>query len=147
MPQHFHDLDFLSPYNRTKPRFTALAEAVLKQADDLFALPESMLSSCSLEGAVGPQLDAFGMLAGIPRQPNSSDEDYRFLLRARIAARRWNGTNETLPEILALAFPDRRATLADNQDGTVTAFLPGEAPPFPLLDLFPVPAGIRLTNP
>lgn len=145
MTQRFNYLDFIPPHNLLKPRFTALAEAVLSQANDLFAFLASLSSAWSLDEAVGVQLDTIGALAGIPRPPGASDADYRLYLRARIAARQWDGTNETLPAILVQAFPGRTAALVDNQDGTVTATLSGEAPPFPLSDLFPVPAGVRLT--
>ena len=52
---------------------------------------------------------------------------------------------ETLPEILAMAFPDAEATLTDNQDGTVTASL-SEETAFPLESLFPCPAGISFSE-
>ncbi len=146
MTQRFNYLDFLSPHNRLKPRFAALAEAVLSQVDDLFSLLDSMISDCGLDEAAGLQLDTLGALACIPRPPNASDADYRLYLKARIAARQWDGMNETLPAALAQAFPGRTARLVDNQDGTVTATLSGDAPPFPLSELFPVTAGIRLTS-
>ncbi len=144
MTQRFDYMDFIPPHNRLKPRFAALAEAVLAQANDLFALLASLTSSWSLDEAIGVQLNTIGALVGILRPPNASDTEYRLFLRARMAARQWDGTNETLPAILARAFPERTATLVDNQNGTVTASLSGDAPPFPLSDLFPVAAGIRL---
>ena len=144
MPQRFNYLDFLSPHNRQKPRFTALARAVLSQANDLFALLDTLPQAWSIETAVGQQLDTLGALTNIPRPPNTGDEDYRLYLRARLAAKNWDGTNETLPSVLARAFPDRTATLIDNQDGTVTFTLDGAAPPFPLEELIPLPAGVRL---
>ena len=138
-------LDLFSPVHRQKPRFMALASAVLSQAADLLALiQDGIPEAFSLETASGRQLDALGNLINVSRPASdTSDEDYRFLLRARIAANHWNGTNETLPETLAEAFPGRTAMLKDNLNGTVTASLSGEAP-FPLADLFPVPAGVRL---
>ncbi len=144
MTLRFNYLDFLSPHNRLKPRFAALAEAVLTQTNDLFSLLDSMITECGLEEAIGLQLDTIGALACIPRPPGASDTDYRLYLRARMAAHQWNGTNETLPTILAQAFPGRTAKLVDNQDGTVTATLSGNAPTFPLSELFPVPAGVRM---
>ena len=146
MLQRYNYLDFISPHNRGKPHFSALAEAVLSQANDLFALLASLPSAWSLEVAVGPQLETLGAWVNIPRPPNASDDDYRLLLRARIAAQNWDGTNETLPGILAFAFPGRTATLTDHQDGTVSATLSGEAPPFSLEELFPIPAGVRLIS-
>ncbi len=145
MPAPLNYLDLLSPSQRMKPRFCALTEAVLSQAMDLFALLDQSLTAFSLEEAVGKQLDTLGALCGVPRpSAATSDEDYRLLLRARIAAHHWNGSNETLPEALSFAFPGRNAKLRDNQDGTVTAFWDGGSLPFPPEELFPRPAGIRL---
>ena len=140
-------LSLFSPAVRGKPRFMALAGAVLSQAADLLRLArEDYPAAFDLESAAGAQLDALGGLADVPRPlPSTPDEDYRFLLRARIAAHHWDGTNETLPAVLAAAFPGREARLIDNQDGTVTASLSGDVP-FPLSELFPCPAGIRLIS-
>ena len=146
MTQRFNYMDFFSPHNRLKTRFSALAEAILSQVNDLFSLLASLPSAWSLDEAIGVQLDAVGALAGIPRPPDTSDMDYRLLLRARIAAHQWDGTNETLPGILAQAFPDRSAVLVDHQDGTVSAFLSGTASTFSMKELFPVTAGVRLTE-
>ena len=146
MVQRYNYLDFLSPHNRMKLRFAALAEAVLSQVNDLFSLLGSMISECRLDEAVGVQLDVIGALAGVPRPGGVSDDDYRVYLRARIAARQWDGTNESLAGILAIAFPGRTAKMVDNQDGTVTATLSGDAPGFSLEELFPVPAGVRLAE-
>lgn len=138
-------LSLFSPAVREKPRFMALAAAVLSQAADLLALVrEGVPEAFSLDTAVGWQLDALGELLDVPRPgPSVSDEDYRFLLRARIAVHHWDGTNETLPAVLEAAFPGREAKLIDQMDGTVMASVSGELP-FPLAELFPVPAGVRL---
>ena len=138
-------LSLFSPFNQQKPRLMALASAVLSQAADLSALVlEAFPEAWSLETARGRQLDGLGTLLNVPRPaPSTSDDDYRFLLRARIAANHWDGTNGTLPAALEAAFPGREARLIDNMDGTVTASVSGDLP-FSMEDLFPVPAGIRL---
>ncbi len=147
MVQRYNYLDFLTPHNRMKARFAALVEAVISQVNDLFVLLDSISAAWSLEEAVGVQLDGIGALAGILRPGGVSDEDYRVYLRARMAARQWDGTNESLARILAIAFPGRTAKLIDNQDGTVTATLSGDTLPFSLAELFPTPAGVRvITN-
>ena len=137
-------LSLLPPSARAKPRFTALVSAVLDQVNDLLdfysvRMPEAF----SLSAAEGFQLDTVGLLAGFPRPSSgTSDEDYRCYLRAKIAAARWSGTNEDLPQILAQAFPNQTAAMTDNLNGSVTLSLSGAAP-FPLETLFPVPAGIQ----
>ena len=138
-------LALFTPAVQEKPRFMALAAAVLSQAADLLALVrEGVPEAFSLDTAVGWQLDALGELLDVPRPgPSVSDGDYRFLLRARIAVHHWDGMNETLPAVLEAAFPGREAKLIDRMDGTVAASASGELP-FPLAELFPVPAGVRL---
>ena len=140
-------LEMFPPATREKPRFMALARAVMTQAAELVALVQTEIPAAyDLETASGRQLDALGELLNVPRPlPSTSDEDYRFLLRARIAVHHWDGTNESLPEVLAAAFPEREAKLIDNQDGTVTASVSGNLP-FSLEELFPVPAGVRLVH-
>ena len=139
--------DYLSLFTsavREKPRFMALASAVLSQAADLLSLVQTGFPEAyALESAAGKQLDTLGELLGIPRpSASTSDADYRFLLRARIAANHWDGTNGSLPAVLARAFPGMDARLVDNQDGTVTFSLFGDVP-FPPEELFPVPAGVK----
>ncbi|MFS7251237.1 DUF2612 domain-containing protein [Rahnella rivi] len=53
---------------------------------------------------------------------NLSDETYRIILKAKIAINHWNGTNETLPEILdtALAGSGLTMQIVDNQDMTIS---------------------------
>ncbi len=139
-------LDLLTPHHRAKPNAEALTAAILAQAEDLLALLASLPSALSPDTAEGNQLDLLGALMNIPRpEEGLSHEDYRFYLCAKRASHFWDGTNETLPAVLEAAFPGRTAVLKDNQDGTVTASLSGETPPFSLTELFPVPAGIRLT--
>ena len=128
-------LNLFTPAVREKPRFMALASAVLSQADDLFSLLQSDFPEAySLDTAVGAGLNLLGAQLGIPRPaPDTPDEDYRFLLRARIAARHWDGTNGSLKETLDLGFPGAGAFIKDNMDGTVTGNVD-----------FPCVAGIRL---
>ena len=121
----------------------ALAGAILGQAEDLRSLVrEGFPQAYTLESAVGAQLDALGALADTPRPAGCEDEDFRFLLRARRAAQRWDGTNGGIPRALEEAFPGRDARMTDNQDGSVTLRLARPAP-FPLDQLFPLPAGIN----
>ena len=137
-------MDFLSPHNRMKARFSAWAAAVLEQAYDLFRLADGIVAGLDLETAVGTQLDLIGALARVLRPVGAGDEAYREYLRARIAAKNWDGTNEGLAETLAFAFPGKNARLIDNMDGTVSAALEGAVPGFDLAEIFPLPAGVRI---
>ena len=137
-------LSLFSPVHQQKPRFMALASAVLSQAEDLLTLLQSVFPEArTIDTAADSSLDALGALLNVPRPASVSDEDYRFLLQAKIACRRWDGTNEPLPAILAAALPRLDAACDDNADGSVAVTLSGD-PPFPLKDLIPVPAGIQL---
>ena len=140
-------LEMFPPATQEKPRFMALAGALLTQTAELLALVQTGIPAAyDLETASGAQLNALGELLNVPRpMPSTSDENYRFLLRARIAVHHWDGTNESLPDVLEAAFPGRNPKLIDNQDGTVTASVSGTMP-FSLEELFPVPAGIRLVH-
>lgn len=53
------------------------------------------------------------------------DEDYRTMLRAKIGANKWDGTADTLPEILHEIYSnqDINITFTDNQDMTVTVYV------------------------
>ncbi len=102
-----------------KPRFLALASAVLGQVTDLAALFDG--AAFSFETATGFFLDSLGEISGVTRvTPGMSDMDFREYLRQMIALHHWDGTNGSLKETLDQAFPDGNAVITDNMDGTVT---------------------------
>ena len=128
-------LEMFPSATRGKPRFMAMAGAVMTQTAELLELVQTGIPAAyDLETASGAQLDALADLLNVPRP-----------LPSRSAVHHWDGTNESLPEVLAAAFPGRDAKLIDNQDGTVTASVSGNLP-FSLEELLPVPAGIRLVH-
>ena len=137
-------LNEFSPSQQGKERFMALSSAVLSQAADLLAfLPDADPSPFLPQSASGAWLACFGSLVNLDRPASTTtDDDYRELLLARAALMGWDGTNGTIPDVLAAAFPGRTYTYCDNMDGTVTATLENAA--WPLEDLFPRPAGVRL---
>ena len=125
-------------YTRRKPRFCALAQAVLSQAQDLETTIRAIPAAWSPDGARGTQLDALGSASGLPRPEGMADEDYRRYLLAKFALFTWDGTNETAQLLLESIFPG--STLSDNGDGTVTV-----RPVSALQEqyrLWPVPAGV-----
>ena len=118
-------MSVLSPSVRGMPRFSALAEAVLRQAADLATLVSSLGPGFSLASAEGTQLDQLAASLGLFRADTldgaaASDETFRAYLRAKLALWRWDGTNETVPAMLAEAFPGGEVSITDNGDGTVT---------------------------
>ena len=124
--------ELFSPVHTLKPRFMALAAAVLGQVTDLAALFDE--AAFSFETAEGFFLDTLGEISGVKRTtPGMTDEEFREYLRQRIALHHWDGTNGSLKETLDLGFPGAGAFIKDNMDGTVTGNVD-----------FPCVAGIRL---
>ena len=134
-----------SAFVRDLPRFSALAAAVLQQAEDLRAVIPDLLESGSLNDAVGEQLDMLGESFGLSRSDaaDDSDETYRAYINAKLVLWRWDGTNQSVSSLLAEAFPGQNVTLTDNGNMTITAGntenLPGDPE-----ELMPVPVGVRL---
>ena len=125
-------------YTRRKPRFCALAQAVLSQAQDLETTIREIPAAHSPEGARGVRLDALGSASGLPRPEGMPDEDYREYLLAKFALFTWDGTNETAQPLLESIFPG--SILSDNGDGTVTVH--SVSPLQEAFHLYPVPAGV-----
>ena len=128
--------------SRDLPRFSALAAAVLRQAEDLIAVIPSLTEAFSLS-ASGTGLDAFGESVGLPRKAGWTDAKYREYLRMKMLRWNWDGTNGTVSALLEAAVPG--ATESDNGNGTVTVSVPWSLP-VTASELFPVPAGIRTIN-
>lgn len=92
----------------------------LNQFDDAF----------DIDKAVGAQLDILGQLIGtgriLPYQPTDgssavlTDDDYRFLLKARIGWNAWDGTREHLVFLWTQQFPTSEIIIDDHGDMTVT---------------------------
>ncbi len=132
--------DYLSLFpasSRERPRFMALAEAVLRQAADLMSLAAALQPGYSFARAEGIQLDRTAEASGLKRTDLGTDvpdETFRRYVLAKLALWTWDGTNETVPAVLEAACPG--STLTDNGDGTVT--VNGES-------VIPIPAGIGIT--
>ena len=133
-------MGLLSGAVRELPRFSAFAREILSQAEDLLSLIPSLQSAFSVDTAEGLQLNLLGETLGVPRSAaaDSSDENYRACLKAKLALWRWDGTNETVTEMLDEAFPGKGITLQDNGDMTVTV----EHADYE--SLLPIPAGVAL---
>jgi hypothetical protein len=104
-------------------------------------------------------IDGVGFDQGVwqgPYDPDSGisvldDDTYRIMLKAKIAANSWDGTNGTIANVLDIVFSGSvRAIVQDNQDMTMTVGISG-APPTPILMallrkgyLSVKPAGVRI---
>ena len=129
-------LSLFPGFSQEKPKFMALAAAVLRQAADLITLAQSIAPGFSVGSAAGVQLDAIGESYGIERQAGWTDETYRTVLLRKLKRNTWDGTNGTAPQYL-----EAGETLNDNSDGTVSVHAPGL--PLPAEELLPVPIGVR----
>ena len=122
-------------YTRDKPRFAALAAAVLQQVNDLIALVPELESGFSVAHAVGAQLDSLGVSLSIPRQSGWDDETNRCILLRKLRRNQWDGLNES-----AFDDVDEGETFTDNCNGTVTATT---VEAVPANEVMPVPMGVR----
>ena len=122
-------------YTRDKPRFAALAAAVLQQVNDLIALVPEMESGLSVAHAVGAQLDALGVSLSIPRQSGWNDETFRSILLRKLRRNQWNGLNDS-----AFEYIDEGETFTDNCNGTITATT---VEAVPAKEVMPVPMGFK----
>ena len=126
--------------SRSMPRFSALAEAILSQVNDLLSVIAALPAAFSVSQAVGAQLDAIGASFMLPRPENLSDADYRTYLSAKLVLFTWDGANDSAQAILSRLFPG--STICDNCNGTVTIH------PVSALQsdqkIYPLPAGVRV---
>ena len=129
-------LDLFPGASREKPRFMALAEAVLRQAVDLMALIGDIQSGFSFAAAEGKQLDAIAEAVGLSRESGMTDEAFRAYLLQKLKLWTWDGTNAGVPDVLPEGVTEK-----DNLDGTVTVSPAG-------MDkkLLPVPAGVGMIS-
>ena len=136
-------ITLLTPFVRGMENFGGMAEAVVRQAEDLIRVIPELVDGFSVTGAVGKQLDQVGESMGVKRIEGMSDEDYRTLLRAKLALWRWDGTNRTVKETIEEVFPGMGIRVKDNGDLTVmaenTEGIPGN-----VKEMLPLAAGIRM---
>ncbi len=127
-------------YTRDLPCFSALAEAVLRQATDLIALIPNLESGFSVDGAAGAQLDALGASFFTPRQLGWDDETYRDVLRRKLKRVRWDGRNESVSEFLSDG-----DSVADHDNWTVTVRT-SDLLLLPACDLLPIVIGEKVVS-
>lgn len=84
-----------------KPYIAAVVSAPLVQVQELEDALWSLIAGRALSTAIGVQLDGLGAIVGEARI-GLGDEDYRALIRARIAANRSDGQGDTLLRVARL---------------------------------------------
>lgn len=121
-------LALITSQYRDKTNFIAWLTANLDIVDDISVTISDFDGNYDIDNAVGYQLDVIGMMVGVNRlltiQPSDgssplvNDTTYRFLIRAKIAQNKWNGTIPELYNIWNASFPLNQIKIEDNQDMT-----------------------------
>ena len=138
-------VQLLSGYVRELPRFVRLAEAVIRQAEELMGVVREIPEGFSVEAAEGVQLDLIGEAMGLRREDaaDGSDETYRGYIRAKLALWRWDGSNEGVENVLEEGVPGMEIGIRDLGDLTVEVIGDVEELPGRAEEVLPVPAGVR----
>ena len=142
--------DYLSLFpgsSREQNRFISLATVVLRQVTDLQTVVAQINEAFSPESAKGNQLDVLAASLNLSRLDTTAgatvtDAAFRDFIQKKLIQWSWDGTNASVPEIVAKLQSGSNQT--DNQNGTVTITGAGTQPA-PVKDLFPIPAGVRTT--
>lgn len=144
--------------NYVKTNFMRYVDMVLELGTDFGSLLDNMDFAFDIDNAAGVQLDVIGELVGLKRlltyAPTTdtrlmTDEEYRAMLKLKIARNVWNGTNQGAQDIYkALNFDGAAIYLADNQDMSVYLHIEGTiahrlAEIISSTDGLVVPAGVR----
>ena len=118
----------ITSQHRLRPKYMATVESFLQYCEDIYATAVYLDDEFDLDLAVGAQEDVLGILVGASReldwQPHTqptatlNDDDYRILLKARIAKNHWKGGIEDLQTIWRTLF-DEDIVIIDNQDMTI----------------------------
>jgi hypothetical protein len=131
-PVPFYLRLFTSEYQNSV-NLLAWALANVQMVQDALTVILELPANFSLPLAVGPQLDALGVIVGQSRtvgfQPTGGvsatldDDTYRVLLKARILQNHWPGTSNKLRAIWSTLFPGSVLLITDHQDMTVTLYV------------------------
>ena len=137
-------IGLLSGFVRGLPRFAGVAEAVMRQAEELMDVVREIPEGFSIEAAEGVQLDLIGGVMGLRREDaaDGSDETFRGYIRAKLALWRWDGSNEGVGTVLEEGLPGMEIMIRDRGDLTVEVSGEIEGLPGRTEEVLPVPAGV-----
>jgi len=140
-------LDLFPGASREKTRFMALVTAVVQQVVDLQVVVAQINGAFAPESAQGAQLDDLAASMGLSRLDTSAgaavtDAVFRDFIQKKLIQWSWDGTNASIPEIVAKL--QQGAVQTDNQNGTVTV-TGASGLPAPVKELFPIPCGVGNT--
>ena len=140
-------LDLFPGATRAKQRFMEMAAAVVQQVVDLQVVVAQINGAFAPESAQGAQLDDLAASMGVSRLDTSAgatvtDAAFRDFIQKKLIQWSWDGTNASIPEIVAKL--QQGAVQTDNQNGTVTV-TGASGLPAPVKELFPIPCGVGNT--
>ena len=143
-------LDYLTLFpgsTREKQRFMSLATEVLRQVTELQTVIGLINEAFAPAASEGAQLEALAASLGLSRLDTSAgatvtDEVFRYFIQKKLIRWSWDGTNRSVPEVVAKIKPG--AVETDNQNGTV-AVTGASGLPASVKELFPISAGVRTT--
>jgi hypothetical protein len=129
-------LKLVSSQYQLSPKFMAHLSSILEKLEGVTDLVDSMsVAFFDLDTAVGPQLDILGEIIGRGRdvsfQPSGGispvldDDNYRLLLKAKIAQNSWDGKVGYLYDIWTLLFPGGKILINDSQNMSAVITMSG----------------------
>lgn len=128
-------LNIITSQHRMKSNYINFVSILLEPLFDMAELIMNLNYYFDLDFSTGNQLDIIGKIVGADRHvdfilsdgtQNLNDEDYRFLIKAKIAQNYWDGSREKIFEIWDNLFPDVKLNLIDNQDMSCIIFINAE---------------------
>ena len=127
-------LNLVTYRNSMKEKYMAFVDLILDQPLGSAAVTDSILYAFDLDNACGVNLDIIGAIVGMDRllpfaptlgTREMNDDEYRLMIRMKIARNTWDGRNETVLPIYRELFPQMNFAYEDNQDCTVTFTVTG----------------------
>lgn len=126
----------ISETNYLREKFMLLCRSFLQPGVSMHTAIESFDLAFDIENAAGEQLDVLGLYVGVKRQldyspseggPEMDDEEFRTMIRLKVAQNIWDGTNEGASEAYRKIFGDKFTFVqADNMDLSVSVTCSGD---------------------
>ena len=122
-------LNLVTYRNSMKEKYMKFVDLILDQPLGSASVTDSILFAFDLNNACGTNLDIIGDLVGVDRllpfvptvgTREMNDDEYRMMIRLKIARNIWDGRNEYIKTIYNEIFPQLNITYVDNQDMTIT---------------------------
>lgn len=151
-------MNVVTSEHRLKPKYMDLVKTVLTPLIDMSKCLSDFNYYFDINFATGDQLDFIGSIVGVDREVDFvledgtqilNDEDYRVLIKAKIAKNHWDGTTKSIFDIWNSLFNDIALNIVDNMDMTCLVFVnsysltPNQISMFFADLLVPRPSGVQ----